>query len=91
MPIVNPKSSIVNRTADSARSFYNLGYEELAKVGIEWAVANTADGSLAASGNLVFAGGNGKLAAYRADSGDEVWKADVTPFRLIKEKEGVIH
>jgi len=49
----------------------------LAKVGIEWAAANTADGALAACENLLFAGGSGRLTAYDTESGEVIWQADV--------------
>lgn len=49
----------------------------LAKVGIEWAAANKADGALIVAGDLVFAGGAGQLAAYRLSDGKEVWQAEV--------------
>ena len=50
---------------------------KLAQVGIEWTAANKAEGAVMVAGDLVFAGGQGSVTAYRMNDGAQAWQADV--------------
>ncbi len=51
--------------------------DELSEVGTLWSVDTTADASLILAGKLAIAGGDGEVAAYRMDNGQQVWSAAV--------------
>jgi outer membrane protein assembly factor BamB len=50
---------------------------ELSEVGTLWSVDASLDSSLALTANAVVAGGPGKVASHRVDSGKLIWQTDV--------------
>ncbi len=55
----------------------NDGIRKIADVGVAWQKDTLDDAALLATPNVVFLGGDDKVTAYSADSGDIVWQAAV--------------
>lgn len=63
------KQQIAQRLAEIEREL-----DEIADVGIAWRVPCDGSSALLATANLVFVGGQGYVAAYSNESGEEVWR-----------------
>ncbi len=50
---------------------------EIKEVGVVWQVECPLESSLIVAGDIVFAGGEGRVAAFKTETGEEVWAASV--------------
>jgi len=69
------------KEADELREKLQAAVDEqkrIAKIGIAWEVESPDDRALLATENVVIVGGPGRITAYAADDGRELWKQPVT-------------
>jgi outer membrane protein assembly factor BamB len=52
--------------------------QRIADVGIDWQTRTPDDAALLAAGDLVFVGGSGRVTAYSAQTGENLWQTNVT-------------
>ena len=66
--------------ADEVRKQIDAANDELKKIadiGVTWQTSSPDDAALLATQNAVFVGGDDRVTAYSADTGDVVWQSEV--------------
>ncbi len=75
--LAGKRSSMGKEEYRAALDALNRQIAELSRVGILWQTECAADASLIASGKTVFAGGEGFVTAFDADTGQQRWQVEV--------------
>ncbi|MCA9052551.1 MAG: PQQ-binding-like beta-propeller repeat protein [Planctomycetaceae bacterium] len=83
MEVYNLSRQLSGKSGDEAEAIRkqitaaNDELKENAEVGIVWRTATTDDAAVLVAGDLVFVGGPGRVVAYSAADGHEVWRGEV--------------